>query len=62
MKGAIARAEGLAAQVPNAWIPQQFDNPANADIHASTTAQEVLADFARWAGRARSPVWARAGT
>lgn len=45
MKGAIARAEELAAQVPNAWIPQQFDNPANADIHASTTAQEVLADF-----------------
>ena len=45
MKGAIARAEELAAQTPGAWIPQQFDNPANADIHARTTAQEILADF-----------------
>ena len=46
MKGAIARAEELQAQTPNSWLPQQFDNPANADIHASTTAQEILADFA----------------
>ena len=46
MKGAIARAEELQAQTPNSWVPQQFDNPANADIHASTTAQEILADFA----------------
>lgn len=45
MKGAIARAEELAAQTPGAWIPQQFENPANADIHAQTTAQEILADF-----------------
>ena len=45
MKGAIARAEELKAQTPGAWIPQQFDNPANADIHARTTAQEILADF-----------------
>ena len=45
MKGAIARAEELQAQTPDSWIPQQFDNPANADIHASTTAQEILADF-----------------
>jgi cysteine synthase A len=45
MKGAIARAEELAAQTPGSWIPQQFDNPANADIHARTTAQEILADF-----------------
>lgn len=45
MKGAIARAEELAAQTPGAWIPQQFDNPANADVHARTTAQEILADF-----------------
>ena len=46
MKGAIARAEELQAQTPNSWVPQQFDNPANADIHARTTAQEILADFA----------------
>ena len=45
MKGAIARAEELQTQTPNSWVPQQFDNPANADIHASTTAQEILADF-----------------
>lgn len=45
MKGAIARAEELAAQTPGAWIPQQFENPANVAIHADTTAQEILADF-----------------
>lgn len=45
MKGAIARAEELAAQTPGAWVPQQFENPANVAIHESTTAQEILADF-----------------
>ncbi len=45
MKAAIARARELAAQVPGAWMPQQFDNPANVDVHARTTAQEILADF-----------------
>ncbi len=45
MKGAIARAEELKAQTPGAWIPQQFENPANIDIHVRTTAQEILADF-----------------
>jgi len=45
MKGAIARAEELAAQTPSAWIPQQFENPANIDVHVHTTAQEILADF-----------------
>lgn len=45
MKGAIARAEELAAQTPGAWIPQQFENPANVEIHVKTTAQEILADF-----------------
>ena len=45
MKGAIARAEELAAQTPGAWIPQQFENPANIDVHVRTTAQEILADF-----------------
>jgi len=45
MKGAIARAEELASQTPGAWIPQQFENPANIDVHVRTTAQEILADF-----------------
>ena len=45
MKGAIARAEELRAATPGAWIPQQFENPANIEIHARTTAQEILADF-----------------
>ncbi len=45
MKGAIARAEELVAQTPGAWIPQQFENPANIDVHVRTTAQEILADF-----------------
>jgi cysteine synthase A len=45
MKGAIERAAELAVQNPGAWIPQQFENPANIEIHARTTAQEILADF-----------------
>ena len=45
MKGAIARAEELVAQTPGAWIPQQFENAANIDVHVRTTAQEILADF-----------------
>jgi len=45
MKGAIARAQELVAQTPGAWMPQQFDNPANVAVHERTTAQEVLADF-----------------
>jgi cysteine synthase A len=45
MKGAIARAQELAASTPNAWIPQQFENPSNVDVHARTTAQEILKDF-----------------
>jgi cysteine synthase A len=45
MKGAIARAEELKASTPGAWMPQQFENPANIDVHVRTTAQEILADF-----------------
>jgi cysteine synthase A len=45
MRGAITRADELAAQHPGAWIPQQFENQANIDIHARTTALEILADF-----------------
>ena len=45
MKGAIARAQELATQTPGAWIPQQFENPANIAVHERTTAQEILADF-----------------
>ncbi|MBV2146773.1 cysteine synthase A [Sphingobium sp. AS12] len=46
MKGAIERALELVAQTPNSWMPQQFENPANIAVHARTTAQEILADFA----------------
>ncbi|WP_432261343.1 cysteine synthase A [Cupriavidus sp. TMH.W2] len=45
MKGAIARAEELVAATPGAWMPQQFENPANVDVHVRTTAQEILNDF-----------------
>ncbi len=45
MKGAIARAEELLASTPGSWMPQQFENPANVDVHVRTTAQEILADF-----------------
>ena len=45
MKGAIARAQELVASTPGAWMPQQFENPANAQVHTRTTALEILADF-----------------
>jgi cysteine synthase len=45
MKGAIARAHELAEQTPNAWIPQQFENAANVEVHERTTAREILEDF-----------------
>jgi cysteine synthase A len=45
MKGAIEKAGELVAFTPNAWMPQQFDNPANTDIHRQTSAQEILNDF-----------------
>ncbi|MBC7469817.1 MAG: cysteine synthase A [Ramlibacter sp.] len=45
MKGSIARAEEIVAATPGAWMPQQFENPANIEIHARTTAQEIIADF-----------------
>ena len=45
MKGAIARAQELVAATPGAWMPQQFENPANIEVHVRTTAQEILADF-----------------
>jgi cysteine synthase A len=46
MKGAIARAEEIVAATDGAWMPQQFENPANVAIHRHTTAQEILRDFA----------------
>ncbi len=46
MKGAIERAIELASQTEGAWVPQQFENPANIEVHARTTAREILADFA----------------
>lgn len=46
MSGAVDRARELVEQTPNSWMPQQFDNPANVEIHRHTTAQEVLRDFA----------------
>ena len=45
MKGAIARAQELAEQTPDSWIPQQFENPANIDVHVRTTALEIANDF-----------------
>ena len=45
MKGAIARAYELSLSIPGSWIPQQFENPANIDIHSRTTALEILNDF-----------------
>jgi cysteine synthase len=44
MAGAIARAEAILAATPGAWMPKQFDNPANPDVHAATTAEEIWAD------------------
>jgi cysteine synthase A len=45
MKGSIARAQELAAETPGSWIPQQFENPANIEVHRRTTAEEILRDF-----------------
>jgi cysteine synthase A len=44
MKGAIHRAEKLAGETPDSWIPQQFENPANPEIHRRTTAEEIWSD------------------
>lgn len=46
MKGAIERALEIVESTPGAWMPQQFENPANIDVHVRTTAQEILKDFA----------------
>ena len=45
MNGSIARATELLAATPGGWMPQQFENPANIDIHVRTTAREIIADF-----------------
>ncbi len=45
MPGAIERAKALVEKTPGSWMPQQFENPANAEIHRQTTAKEILADF-----------------
>jgi cysteine synthase A len=45
MKGAIAKAQALIGATPGSWMPQQFDNPANVEVHERTTAREILADF-----------------
>ena len=45
MKGSIAKAQALVAANPGAWMPQQFENPANVEVHARTTAREIAADF-----------------
>jgi len=46
MKGSIARAEEILKEIPGSWMPQQFENPANLEVHRRTTAQEILRDFA----------------
>ena len=45
MKGSIAKAEELVAATPGGWMPQQFENPANIDVHVRTTAAEIAMDF-----------------
>ena len=45
MKGAIEKSKDLAKEIPNSWMPQQFDNKANTEIHRRTTAQEIVNDF-----------------
>jgi cysteine synthase A len=45
MNGSIARAKELIAQTPGSWMPQQFENPANVEVHMRTTAHEILEDF-----------------
>lgn len=45
MKGAVDRASEMVSEVPNAWMPQQFENEANTDVHRKFTAQEILRDF-----------------
>jgi cysteine synthase A len=45
MKGSIARAQEIIEATANSWMPQQFENPANVEVHRRTTAQEILADF-----------------
>ena len=69
MKGAIARAHELVAAIPDAVIPQQFENPANPDVHRKTTAEEIWNERREGTGRYRdlrrghrrqpSPAWAR---
>jgi cysteine synthase len=46
MKGSIARAQEIIADTPGSWMPQQFENPANLEVHRRTTAEEILRDFA----------------
>jgi cysteine synthase A len=45
MRGAVDKAQELAAETPNAWIPQQFDNPANVEVHRKQRRQEIINDF-----------------
>ena len=45
MNGAIAKAQALVTETPNSWMPQQFENPANIDVHVEYTSKEILADF-----------------
>jgi cysteine synthase A len=46
MQGSVDRANELIAETPGSWMPQQFNNPANVEVHRRTTAQEILRDFA----------------
>lgn len=45
IKGAVAKAQEIAAELPDAWVPSQFENPANPEVHRRTTAEEIAADF-----------------
>ena len=62
MKGSIAKAKELVAATPGSWMPQQFENPANVEVHVRTTARGDPRRLSRTASTRSSPAWAPAAT